>query len=63
MNDQWNSNGNCNLCRRQKYCSKPCKACKRAEAIRLHKIACDIMAIGAAKVIEDKIKGEEKDEI
>ena len=61
MDDQWNSNGNCNLCRRQKYCSKPCKACKRAEAIRLHKIACDIMAMSAAKLLKEKEK--KKDEV
>lgn len=27
-NEQWLSNGDCNLCRREKYCSKPCKANK-----------------------------------
>lgn len=63
MDDQWNSNGNCDLRRRQKYCSKPCKACKRAEAIRLRNIACDILAMSAAKVLKEKVKGEEKDEV
>lgn len=33
-NEQWKSDGNCELCRRQKYCSKDCKAAKgRAERI------------------------------
>jgi len=29
-NEQWLSGGNCNLCRRAKYCSKDCKAHKSA---------------------------------
>lgn len=24
-NDQWLQGGDCNICRRQKYCTKPCK--------------------------------------
>ena len=31
-NEQWKEQGKCNVCRREKYCSKPCKAYKeRAE--------------------------------
>ena len=26
--EQWLLDGNCNICRRKEYCSKPCKACK-----------------------------------
>lgn len=29
MEDQWLLDGNCDLCRRNKYCSKPCTANKR----------------------------------
>ena len=29
MEDQWLLDGNCDLCRRKKYCSKPCTANKR----------------------------------
>lgn len=25
--EQWLSDGKCNICRREKYCKKPCKAC------------------------------------
>ena len=33
-NERWLSDGNCSLCRRKTYCSKPCKAQrKRKEAI------------------------------
>ena len=27
-NEQWLSDGNCKLCRRRKYCTKPCKRCR-----------------------------------
>lgn len=27
-NDQWLQGGDCRICRRQKYCSKPCKTSK-----------------------------------
>ena len=29
--EQWLSNGNCEECRRQEYCSKPCTARKQRE--------------------------------
>lgn len=25
--EQWLSDGKCNICRMEKYCNKPCKAC------------------------------------
>lgn len=28
-NEQWISGGDCSICRRAKYCSKPCKESKR----------------------------------
>lgn len=42
MNDreQWLSTGNCDVCRRRKYCSKPCKPAQRRRAAELtHAIA------------------------
>lgn len=27
--EQWKLDGDCNLCRRKNYCSKPCTRCKR----------------------------------
>lgn len=37
MNDteQWLSTGNCDVCRRRKYCSKPCKPAQRRSAVEL----------------------------
>lgn len=29
-NEQWKSNGNCNICRRKSYCKKDCPAFHRA---------------------------------
>ncbi len=31
-NEQWLSSGNCDICRRRKYCSKPCKPAQRRQA-------------------------------
>lgn len=28
-NEQWKEQGDCSICRRQKYCSKPCTIKKR----------------------------------
>lgn len=33
--DQWKLNGNCDKCRRNEYCKKPCTANKRAYERRL----------------------------
>lgn len=33
--DQWLSTGNCDVCRRRKYCSKPCKPAQRRSAAEL----------------------------
>ena len=29
-NEQWKTDGDCTKCRKQKYCSKPCNANKKA---------------------------------
>lgn len=29
QNEQWLLNGDCSLCRKKNYCSKPCTRCKR----------------------------------
>lgn len=36
INEQWKDVGDCSVCRRQKYCSKPCK---RAQMRRQSEIA------------------------
>lgn len=33
--EQWLNNGNCNICRRKKYCSEPCKQAKHRQEIQL----------------------------
>ena len=33
QNEQWKLHGDCSICRRKNYCSKPCARCKRS-AIR-----------------------------
>lgn len=34
--DQWQLNGDCEKCRRGKYCTKPCSAKKRRDKRALH---------------------------
>ena len=36
-NERWLSDGNCMLCRREKYCQKPCKAQKERKAAILQR--------------------------
>lgn len=33
--EQWITSGNCNICRRKKYCSKPCKQAKYRQQAQL----------------------------
>ena len=35
--EQWKLDGNCDICRRNKYCSKPCTLAKRKSNIELKK--------------------------
>lgn len=44
-NDQWLQGGDCNICRRRKYCSKPCKLSKN----RKDRIVKELFAEAIAK--------------
>ena len=37
-NEQWLLNGECNKCRRQSYCSKPCTQYKRETEAMIHSL-------------------------
>lgn len=37
-NEQWLLNGECNKCRRQSYCSKPCTRNKRRTEAMMHSL-------------------------
>lgn len=41
--EQWLSTGNCDLCRRKKYCKKPCKPSERRQQMRITGIVAEIM--------------------
>lgn len=51
-NDQWLQGGDCDICRRQKYCSKPCKRHK----IRTERLTQELVAKAILKRFH---KGEE----
>lgn len=42
-NEQWISGGNCNLCRRKNYCSKPCTLAKRKRKAMIRGLVADAM--------------------
>lgn len=35
MSEQWKLVGDCSICRRKSYCSKPCKVAKVADRVQL----------------------------
>lgn len=48
-NDQWKHGGNCNHCRRAKYCKKECSAHKRFMQYVVRQLIANKMAEGLAK--------------
>lgn len=53
MNDreQWLSTGNCDVCRRRKYCSKPCKPAQRRSAAELTSMIAGAVCKAAYRVV------------
>ncbi len=51
--EQWLDRGDCSICRRKKYCSKPCTTAKRIDAVELQSMVigamADVIAKGANK--------------
>ena len=55
--NQWELEGNCNICRRKNYCSKPCTRSKRARKALMKEMATsylDKMTGGAYSDIIDR---------
>lgn len=46
-NDQWLTDGDCQLCRRLKYCSKKCNAAKRYD----QRIIADMIANALTQIV------------
>ncbi len=42
-NEQWKHGGNCNICRRKNYCSKPCTLVKRESKAVLRSLVAQTM--------------------
>lgn len=67
-NEQWNLSGDCNKCRRQKYCNTHCKAHKRTEKDEVERLILSEFAktragrlMGTvARVIMEKEKSRKK---
>jgi len=53
-NDQWLQGGDCNICRRRRYCSKPCKMSK----MRRERITQELITEAIARRLCKKEGGE-----
>lgn len=56
--NQWELSGDCSLCRRKKYCSKPCKRNKRSTQAMIHSLVANKlneMTGGAYSELEDRL--------
>ena len=56
--EQWKLDGNCDICRRNKYCSKPCTIAKRKSNIELKKYVTSAMIASMMGRLDDDTKGE-----
>lgn len=57
QSEQWKLNGDCRLCRKKNYCSKPCTRCKRETRLMLRSMvsqALDKATDGAYSEILDR---------
>ena len=41
--EQWLLNGDCRICRRKNYCSKPCTRCKRETKAEIQQLVANAM--------------------
>lgn len=41
--EQWLLNGDCRICRRKNYCSKPCTRCKRETRAEINRIVANAL--------------------
>ena len=56
--EQWNLDGDCSLCRRKDYCSKPCTRNKRSTQAMIHSLVANKlneMTGGAYSELEDSL--------
>lgn len=58
--NQWELDGDCNLCRKQKYCSKPCTKCKRETARETSEVLGCLLNSALQKYVNNK--GDENNE-
>ena len=61
-NEQWKLQGNCDKCRRDSYCSKPCTRRSRANKARMNRLVAetmDAMTGGAMRDVINKTVYEE----
>lgn len=59
-NEQWLSDGDCAACRREKYCSKPCKSSRSRQAREFAGLMASAMLKGMADAYDkEDVNGRE----
>lgn len=54
-NEQWKLDGDCNKCRRDKYCSKPCTRCNRRAKAEFKQLVASTMNKMTSGVMREQI--------
>ena len=53
--EQWLLNGDCRICRRKKYCSKPCTRCKRETQAEMKRLVAGFLNEATGGVMSEAI--------
>lgn len=53
--EQWLLNGDCRICRRKKYCSKPCTRCKREIQAEIKQVVANCLNEATCGVMSEAI--------
>ena len=59
--EQWLLNGDCRICRRKNYCSKPCTRCKRETQAELKRLVANAMNEATGGVMSEYINKTVRD--
>lgn len=53
--EQWLLSGDCSICRRKNYCSKPCTRCKREAQAEIKRLVADCVNKATGGVLSEYI--------
>ena len=61
--EQWLLNGDCRICRRKNYCSKPCTRCKRETRAEIKRLVANAINEATGGVMSEYINKTVRDYI